>query len=107
MEGLNLPQVSIEIKGAFTKVFINGKEVEGVTKVQFIHDKNEHGSLPRLSIELLAEKITLKTSQIPTLPEIYIPYYAAIQELLDAGIITESELVNLQNIRSSLKDRTI
>ena len=95
MGEFKLPQVSIESKGAFTKVFINGKEVEGVTRVQFIHDRNDHGSLPRLSIELLTEKITLKTDQVPALPEIYAPYYIATQELLAAGIVTENELENL------------
>lgn len=92
MEKLNLPSVCIENEGLFTKVYVNGKEIEGVTGIQFVHDKNAYGDWPKMSIELMTQKVTLKTRQVPELPEFYAPFYVAIYDLLEAGLITEDEL---------------
>ena len=92
VEKLNPPSVCIENEGSITKVYVNGKEIEGVTGIQFVHDKNAYGDWPKMSIELMTQKVTLKTRQVPELPEFYAPFYVAIDDLLEAGIITEDRL---------------
>lgn len=86
----------IRNKERVTRVFVNGKELEGVKSVKFSHDAM-HERFPVISVELLAEQICLETAQIFALPEVYRPYYVSSDKLVENGILTGDELNELLN----------
>lgn len=94
MEEVNekkLPQIMIQNKGSFTKVFVDGKELNGVKSVSFLHNSQENNRIPILKIELLAEQICLDTAQIFDLPDVYHPFYVSSSKLIQLGILTEDQ----------------
>lgn len=92
--GLPSPKVRIESKGCVTKIYVDGVEVNGVRRVSFLHDK-ESDACPVLRIELLAEQITIDTSQIFALPEAYHPFYVSADKLIKLGVLTNEQLNTL------------
>ena len=59
-----------------TKIFIDGKEVEGICRVEFIH---QGGKFPVVRFEMTADSISIDTCIIPELTEIYKPFYRKIE----------------------------
>jgi hypothetical protein len=68
----NVPHIQIIQDGIATKVYVDGTELDGVRKVSFEH---EGGKEPVLKIDLMAADITVDTTKIPALPEIFKPFY--------------------------------
>jgi hypothetical protein len=59
--------------GITTKVFMDGKEIEGVRAVSFEHSAV---GLPNFRLDLLADELTLDTTVLPELPEPYRSFYS-------------------------------
>lgn len=38
---LKLPNIRIENKGCLTKIYVDGKELDGVRRVNFVHDREK------------------------------------------------------------------
>lgn len=91
--------VRIENDGIITEVFVNGQKIEGVKRVNFLHEAGWNRNLPKLEIELRADEVTLVSTRIPALPELYKPYYVSEEELINSGILKEKDLDVLQSIR--------
>ena len=92
--GLPFPIIKIENNGCCTKVYVDGKELNGVKNISFLHDRGKD-DCPILRIELLAEQISIKTSQIFALPEVYHPFYVSSDKLVNLGILTYDQLNDL------------
>lgn len=90
-KGLKLPNIRIENKGCLTKIYVDGKELDGVRSVNFVHDR-EKDDLPVLRIELLAEQIAIDTAQVFALPEVYHPFYVSSDRLVELGVMTYDQL---------------
>lgn len=88
------PQILITTDGITnTKVFVDGKELKGVTGIRFSQNYKENHGLPILQLDLKATNVTLDTKMLPTLPEPYKNHYISVSELADAcrkqGIVLE------------------
>lgn len=92
MGKLPLPTIAIKNEGTLTKVFIDGKEVEGVVSVTFSHSIYQNNHIPVVKLELMADKVHIGTHQVFDLPEIYHPFYVSSGKLVEAGILTEDQL---------------
>lgn len=68
-----LPTVHIENDMAFTKVFINGEQVEGVQFVEF--KQSVEDDFPTLRLHLLCDRVTIDGGFIPQLPKAYRGFY--------------------------------
>lgn len=68
-----------------TKIFIDGKEVKGICRVEFMH---QGGKFPVVRFETIADSISVDTSMIPELPEIYRPFYRKIEPSANDSITT-------------------
>lgn len=68
-----------------TTIFIDGKEVEGICRVEFIH---QGGKFPVVRFEAIADSISIDTCMIPELPEIYKPFYRKIEPSANDSITT-------------------
>ena len=91
---LSFPKIHIENKGRVTKVYVDGKMLNGIRSINFLHNGEKDGR-PILRIELLAEQISIDTAQTFDLPEVYRPYYVSSDKLVSAGILTYDQLNNL------------
>lgn len=95
MEKLHFPTIHIENTGSLTRVFLNGKEVDGVVSIAFSHSVYKHKHFPTVKLELMADKVHIGTHQIFDLPDIYHPFYVSSDKLVEAGILTEEKLNDL------------
>lgn len=93
-KGTSFPSVHIENKGVVTRVYVDGKELNGIKSIEFLHSKSIN-SRPVLKIELLAERISIDTAQVFELPEIYHPFYVSTDKLVQAGVITNDQVNEL------------
>ncbi len=94
-EKSHFPIIHIENTGSLTKVFLNGKQIDGVVSIAFSHSVYEHKKFPTVKIELMADKVHIGTHQIFDLPDIYHPYYVLSDRLVEAGVLTEEQLNDL------------
>ena len=69
------PEIVIKTDGPRTKIFVDGKKLEGVKGYRLTQDVRENNSLPVLQIDLAATNLTLETECIPELPDMYKPFY--------------------------------
>lgn len=95
MSKLPLPTIDIKNEGSLTKIFMDGKEVEGVVNITFSHSAHQNNRLPVVKLELLADKVHIGTHQVFELPEIYHPFYVSSDKLVKAGVLTEDQLNDL------------
>ena len=93
---MELPRVYIKNQGRTTSIYMDGKEIKGVTRCVFSHNRNENNGRPKLTLEILADRVVLDTALIPALPEAYESFYVSRNALVDAGIATEEEMAALQ-----------
>lgn len=91
---LQAPQIHIQNHRGVTKVYVDGKELRGVTRVEFSHACKE-SNFPVLKVDLLAEQICIDSAQIFALPDVYHPYYVSADKLMELGIITLEQLNEL------------
>lgn len=98
MEKLPLPTIHIENNGSLTKVFIDGKEVEGVVSVTFSHSAYQNDRIPVVRLELMADKIHIGTHQVFELPDVYRPFYVSTNKLIETGVLTEAQEAQLDEL---------
>lgn len=72
---LELPHIEIRTEGTTTRVFIDGKELNGIRKISFIQDASESSVVPILQLELVATDMVLNIKKIPELPEVFKEWY--------------------------------
>lgn len=89
------PEVEIEACGCTTRVYINGKEVEGIAGVIFSHDKNAGHGLPSLKLELLPSKLEINSCAVLELPDIFRGSYISAHRLHELGILTYSQQMEM------------
>ncbi|MCI9059042.1 MAG: hypothetical protein HFH52_04585 [Lachnospiraceae bacterium] len=95
MNKLPLPTIDIKNNGTLTKVFIDGKEVEGVVGITFSHSIYQNNHIPVVRLELMADKVHIGTHKVFDLPEIYHPFYVSSGKLVEAGVLTNDQLNEL------------
>ncbi len=95
MDKLPLPTIDIKNDGMLTKVFIDGREVEGIVSITFSHSIYQNNHVPVVRLELMADKVHIGTHQIFELPEIYYPFYVSSDNLVKAGVLTNDQLNDL------------
>lgn len=95
MNKLPLPTIDIKNNGTLTKVFIDGKEVEGVVGITFSHSVYQNNHIPVVRLELMADKVHIGTHKVFDLPEIYHPFYVSSGKLVEAGVLTNDQLNEL------------
>lgn len=90
------PQVEIKTTDTITKVFIDGNEVRGVGRIEFVHDRNtEESSIPVLRIDVIAARMSIDTALVPELPAPFRGFYVSSRKLENLGIITNDQLNDL------------
>ena len=94
-KNFKFPNIHIVNKGSLTKVCIDGKELDGVTSIEFSHSIHQNEAFPIVKIGLRAENVCIDTAQVFALPEIYHPYYVSVNKLIQAGVLTEKQLNRL------------
>lgn len=67
-----VPRIELKVKGIHTEVIIDGKPLEKVRSVCFIH---KSGELPVLSVDFAAADLYMDGEFVPSLPEVFRPYY--------------------------------
>lgn len=84
-----------------TKIFIDGKEVKGICRVEFMQ---QGGKFPVVRFEAIADSISIDTCMIPELPEIYKPFYRKIElSANDSAITAEKEIISLMREQRKAK----
>lgn len=89
-----LPAVQIRNDGCRTSIYVEGKKLEGVTRLEFIHDAKD-GHIPKLRLDLMADPLCIDSICIPDQPERYFPSYVSTLKLEEAGVLTLEELNEL------------
>lgn len=72
---LELPHIEIWTEGTTTRVFIDGKELNGIRKIRFIQDASSESRVPFLQFDLIATDMTLNVKRIPELPDVFKEWY--------------------------------
>ena len=67
-----MAKIEIKTEGTITKVFVDGKIVNGVRKLSF---SQEPGQVPILRLDLITDKMTINSPALLALPEVYEPFY--------------------------------
>lgn len=89
-----LPSVQIRNDGCRTSIYVEGKKLEGVTRLEFIHDAKD-GRIPTLRLDLMADPLCIDSICIPKQPERYFPAYVSTYKLEEAGALTRKKLNEL------------
>lgn len=89
------PKVMIKTDGTRTEVFVDGKELKGVTGIRFRQDYREKSGLPILQIDLKATNVTLDAKMLPALPEPFSRFYIPVNMLLNSEGIADSEVAKV------------
>lgn len=82
------PKIVIKTNGIQAEIYVNGKKLEGVRGYSFVHNAQEP---PQLQILLKAVDVTVETTLVPELPEIFKPFYVSKDKLIASGILTEEQ----------------
>lgn len=71
------PHIEIKTTGAMSEIFIDGKHVSGIRKIEFVHEPHK---VPILRLDLIATDCTFDGDHIkPELPDMYKRFYAPIE----------------------------
>lgn len=72
------PEIRIKTDGITgTKIFVDGKELEGVIGFEFKQSYRKKQGIPVLQIEMKATNVTLDSKLIPKLPEPFSSFYTS------------------------------
>lgn len=74
----HIPNVIIKTNGIIGEVYVDGVQVKGVKEYRLIH---KGGNSPQLQLDIMATNITVETSVVPELPDIYKPFYKKIEPI--------------------------
>ena len=73
-----IPHIEIRTDGVFGTVTIDGQEINGVRRLEFVMDAETSGhTAPVLRMDLLATDLTIDTYVLPELPEPFKNWYIA------------------------------
>ena len=64
--------IKVDEDSSITRLFIDGKEIDGVRRLRF---DQTAGKLPILNIDLIAFDMEIDGRFIPALPDIFRPFY--------------------------------
>lgn len=93
---LRKPEIIIKTDGITgTKIFVDGKKLEGVVGFRFTQSYKDNNGLPVLQIDLKATNVTLDAKMIPTLPEPFKGRYLSISSLINSGILSPEMVAGL------------
>lgn len=69
-----MPKIEIKNDGVLTQVKIDGNEIKGIRRIEFINDIN-NPAVPIVRLDLLADKATIDSNCVLELPDVYKPFY--------------------------------
>lgn len=70
------PHIEIKTEGILTTVTVDGNELHGIRRLEFIADAETSGhTAPILRLDLLATDLTIDTCILPELPEPFKNWY--------------------------------
>jgi len=78
-----VPHILIKANGCFSDIYVDGKKIEGVRKISFLHEVGVNNNTPIISIEFPARDVVLDCRLAPSLPDIYKPFYRDISLCAD------------------------
>ena len=87
-----MPHIKITTDGITdTRLFIDGKEVQGVTGIHFSQNYKQNAGVPILQIDLKATDVELDIKRIPELPEPFNRFYVSVEQLWNSKLISTDE----------------
>ena len=73
-----VPHILIKSDGCFSDIYVDGKKIEGVRKISFLHETGVNNNIPIISVEFPARDVVLDCRLAPSLPDFYKPFYEPI-----------------------------